>query len=216
MQYSGSRGSRDSNFVREYLKDLREVWGSTDASLTRTTFIIVVLAGTFVLIAGKGIGDVSVSGLKITNLPLVQAVIPVVVAYLAFVQSISAAVAGRLMNVHDRLCEHYWPKFHEEGLDRTLRPGNSFASTAVLSCSIANQTWKKPFKFLPAVRFVVYLVAPPLFVLYSLVQLWQAQQHPGVSTLVIVAVTVGSALLLLASIPNLVLIYALWQAGEDI
>jgi hypothetical protein len=56
--------------VSEYIHDLRENWKSTEETFNKTILLVTILAVAFVLVGNKGVDDVVIGGIKITNLKL--------------------------------------------------------------------------------------------------------------------------------------------------
>jgi hypothetical protein len=193
----------NSDMIREYWRDVRANWQASEASLRRTVFYIVALATAFILLGAKGIGEISFVGLKVTDLNVVRTLIPVVLGYLAYVVSADAAISLRLRHLHDALAKHYWPDFYANDLELPVRPVGSFQDLAVIERHVRNKFLRKGVHAGSIVRFLVILACPALFEVFAL---WQLLAQEGGVVWLEIVVTVLSAALVLASVPNLVYI----------
>jgi hypothetical protein len=189
------------DWLLAYASDLRENWKSTESAFSRTTFLVVSLAATFVLIGGNEVAEFSVGGMKITNLNVVQGGLPVVIAYLTFTLSLTAGIAFWLASTYDALCKHYWPEFYAQDLELTLRPSSSFAATAILASATGKHWLGNLMGWVGAVRFLAYIVGPVVFEAYALTSLWRSTTVSTLEAVVVSTLTVG---LLAACLPNLV------------
>jgi hypothetical protein len=194
------RPAQNQDWQLAYAKDLRENWISTESAFSRTTFLVVSLATTFVLISGNEVAEFSVGGMKITNLNIVQGALPVVIAYLTFTLSLAAGIAYWLADTHDALYKHYWTDFHSQDLELTLRPSGSFAATEMLAHATDKIWLGRLVALVGVVRFVAYIGGPLVFETYALATLWRSATVPTAEAVVVSALTV---VLLIACVPNL-------------
>jgi hypothetical protein len=135
IDFDKALGKLDDNseMIREYWRDLRASWQASENVLRRTLFYIFALAAAFMLLSIKAVGEVSFLGLKVTNLGLVGAAIPGIVAYLTFIVSTNAAIVLRLGKLHDDIAKHYWSEFCRSDLEVTVRPTGSIGETLLVT-----------------------------------------------------------------------------------
>lgn len=201
----GSPGEHD-DWVREYLRDLRQNWAAAEATVTKSVTAIIALATAFLLIAAHGIGEVAIAGVKITRLAPVEAAIPVMITYLFYVTAQNSATSFLLGIVHDELCQYYWPAFYLENLELTLRPVGSLTGVSLTASHVKNEFLANTLAMVGFLRFIVFVIGPFTFAVYAMVALWRQSEMPTV----LAALSTGlSSVLLLAVLPSLVSIAAI-------
>jgi hypothetical protein len=203
--------SANSDMIREYWRDVRANWQASEASLRRTVFYFFALATGFILLGAKGVREITFVGLTVTDLNVVRTLIPVVMAYLAYVVSANAAISLRLRVLHDKLAEHYWNDLYKHNLELAVRPVGSFLDLAMIENHIHSKALSSWVHAGNIVRFLVILAGPTLFEVFAL---WKLLAQGGGPLWLEIVVAFLSGLLVLASFANLVYVFAYRKAGN--
>lgn len=206
IDFADALGSLNDNseMIRGYWKDLRDSWQASESALRRTLFYILALAAAFMLLRAKDITGVSVLGLSVTNLRLVETLIPAVISYLTYAASTNAAIATRLSTIHDQMAEHYWPRLYAAKLELTVRPVGSFAETSLITSDI-EESFLSNVSFVAGLgRFLISIFAPIAFEVFTLVILFT---QPGGILWLNCAVAAFAFLAIFACVPNLYYIF---------
>lgn len=99
--------------AKECLGIFRENLQKADAASVRQSAIFLFLAVSFELLNRAAISEISIAGLKVSDLGLVQKVLPVGIAYYYYAALSSYSSRRLLMEVIDRTVEHVYPKLYE-------------------------------------------------------------------------------------------------------
>ncbi len=185
--------------VREYLRDLRTNWAGYESSIARSSGLMFGLAAAFLLLSGGSVGTVSLVGVELTSLEIIQASIPVVIGYLAFALVQASALSWRLADTHDELVEYSFPSFYAADLELTLHPPGAFTAQALLRFSTTRPGLGRLVGKLGLLRSAVQLFAPLVFLVYAVVEMWADRVASPVTRSVSTVLTVA---MLAAAVPH--------------
>lgn len=121
---SGKSSEENRNDAIEYMKVVRETWKDVSASLNRTLFIMLGLAAVFELIITGSSKEVNIAGFVFEDLSTIQAVLPVLVAYLYLEVITSYMRFDDLSAMHRELMRITSPALESHGLDIPLTPSS--------------------------------------------------------------------------------------------
>lgn len=128
-------GLKDEAEAREYSKSVYAIWQSISALLSRTVLSIFLLMALFeLLVYQRTPTAISIGTFTLVNVPIIQIVLPTVVAFLLYDGSRLSARWLRLELVYTELVEIYAPKLRQNGLHYLLEPNlPSFWGVGALS-----------------------------------------------------------------------------------
>jgi hypothetical protein len=121
---SGKSNEENRHDAIEYMKALRETWKDVSASVNRTLFIMLGLAAVFELITTGGSKEVNIAGFVFDDLATIQAILPVLVAYLYLEVITSYMRFDDLSTMHRELMRIANPALESQGLDIPLTPSS--------------------------------------------------------------------------------------------
>jgi hypothetical protein len=176
-----------------YLAELRQNWREAEKSQDRCFLGIIAGMAIFQLSIHGDISEASIAFVKLKSLEFLGPVLPVVVAYLFYQMCSIQTLTISMLTVHNTILESYFPERRECGIESALFPA-SFA--AGHSSPLPVRPGRPGFARLigPFVGGAVWLFVPPMFLVYSFIQLFRL--YGGSSPLVWVSLTVASVLTL--------------------
>ena len=153
---------------RDYLQTIRENLRLSNTTFASRATLLLIAAVSFALLADAAVGEVTLFGVKVNNLAIVQKLIPIVVAYTYY--SLFAIMAyRRLLNeVHDEIMRISFPEFYAQNLEFYCYPPSPFHIERIISSettgrlSSALNTLNDPLVFAIG-------VGPALFEVYAFI-----------------------------------------------
>src|SRR4051794_10949967 len=125
------RISEEKQFATDYLDIIREALNVADGRLIKLSGTMIVLIATFEFIARAAIAEASFGGLKVTDLSLIQKLLPVLVAFLASRLVAITAVRAILLAAYNEMFRRIAPKMYENHLEALSFPP-SFSAELLL------------------------------------------------------------------------------------
>jgi hypothetical protein len=121
--YDSFHGDDSVARAKEYSGSVYAVWKDIASSLSRISLPIFLLMAVFeLLIYQHGATSVSIGGLTLVNSPVVQAVLPAIIAFLIY-ESFRLSIRWLdLRQAYVALAKIWAPELDENGLDLLIRP----------------------------------------------------------------------------------------------
>jgi hypothetical protein len=158
----------DKAEAREYSKSVYTIWQSVSGSLSRTVLLVFLLMALFELLVYQRIPTaISIGTFTLVNVPIIQIVLPTVVAFLLYDGSRLSVRWLRLELVYTELVKIYAPALEQNGLHYLLEPNlPSFWGVGAQSFEFAH-TGNKSDAFIHQANRIVYttmiLIVPVAF-----------------------------------------------------
>jgi hypothetical protein len=160
----------------DYLTELRTNWRETERDLRRSVALIIILASVFELIGRGGVAELSLASIKISELDLVRTVIPLAIAYFSNSLLLLFIEVRTYRAVHDQFFRRAYKDLGDTQLYIPLEPASSVIRTGDLTGQYLKETiFTGLAYFYLVLRFVVVILGPILFTVYSYVQLFRDQ-----------------------------------------
>lgn len=158
--------------AKEFLSVIRDNWHIAEDSIEKHVRIALTLVIIFELLARAAVSEVSISGFKLTDLSLLQKLLPLGFAYLAY--QVSALYSRRrlMIELHDEMVKSILPGFHANNLGYYAHPPQSSFNTEQL-LSANTQGWLSQWIHnLSAPIWFVTILGPPTFQIYAYYRLF--------------------------------------------
>jgi hypothetical protein len=195
------KDNKECEYANEYLAAVRNNWQVTQGTITRLSALLIAVAFIFELIISSKNSTVTLLGFDLSATAIVKVALPVVVAYLYYQITYSFIESGIYQSAHDRVLQEVYPAIYETNSERPLHPANAL-ETGVDRIYYSLGTDSRATKLiygLSVIRILVITIAPPLYVAYSYIQLFQKFGIASVEAWIGVAV---SAILLTSGLIN--------------
>jgi hypothetical protein len=115
----------NSEYLDEYLQAIRENWKDITSAANRTITRMLLAAGTFELVVRAASKKITIFGLEVTDLTLIRAALPVIVAYLFFELCFLIQLRNNYYEVHNSIIQDVYSHIYDRDLHALLEPGKS-------------------------------------------------------------------------------------------
>jgi hypothetical protein len=160
------RISEEKQFATDYLDIIREALNVADGRLIKLSGTMIVLIATFEFIARAAIAEASFGGLKVTDLSLIQKLLPVLVAFLASRLVAITAVRAILLAAYNEMFRRIAPKMYENHLEALSFPP-SFSAELLLGRFSSSKTAVDVVGFITVGGILLLIVGPLAFECYA-------------------------------------------------
>jgi hypothetical protein len=193
-----------------FLGEALTSWRDCEKSINRTTALLVLACGAAELIIRGSTSELSLAGLKITELGVALYVLPVLVAYLY--SSLMALAAESSMNeiAFQTVFLALHPKLADAHLERLLYPANMtfFAGDRLRHGFGTKSRLRKLVDLSFGARPLVLIVLPVLYEIYLLIRLFG---RLGLTNVLLWSAAVLSGVLVAAGLVAVVAAALVWQ-----
>jgi hypothetical protein len=194
--------------AQAYLGTLRDTWREISTTLTRNSWIIVVLLTVYELAGRRAISTITIGPLVLANLEYVRIFVPTIVSYLFYEQTLLVERWIESEATHQYLMHMLAPKIEEFDLDTLLVPQLPALSNLVHSYSDTSQTTSKSVRAIAQYALALILfVSVPVFDAIALTEL--SRYFGAVSVVFWINVALTAALVVLATV-----VLILWLIEE--
>jgi hypothetical protein len=132
-------GTDDKESVGKYLDVIRSNLRDCTAMFDRRVQTLIIAIIGLELIAQAAVSEVSFAGIKLSDLNLVQKLLPCVIAYLYY--SLATVISYRrlLEEVHDRVTGHLFPAFLANNLEFYGHPPTVFHLEKIIASDVGGR-----------------------------------------------------------------------------
>jgi hypothetical protein len=107
---------------RDYLEHIRQQWKDVETENRRTVAKMFLALVAFEFITRAAIGKISIGGLEISDLSLIQKFLPVVVSYFFYDVARLAAIGRQYKDVYHNVTKQVYPVLDKYKLDGLVAP----------------------------------------------------------------------------------------------
>jgi hypothetical protein len=160
----------------------------TESTIVRSSRFLLLIAIVFELISRAAVSELSFSGVKITDLSLIQKTLPLIAAYFYYTTMSGVAMRRLLTEFHDRLFTLLSPKFRTEDFELFLLPFTPLITERI----IANNTngWiSKLIRNLSLPLMIIVLLGPLIFEAYAFYELFYSFGVKDVVTWIVLSIS---------------------------
>lgn len=157
--------------LAEFLKGIRENQYRTEERLVKTAGLLLSLAIVCELLSQAAVSEVSVLGLKLTNLVLVRKFLPIGLAYVFYSHLALLALRRLLLECHWHATKAAQPQIFENGLWRFLNPPSSFETESIFESRTAGAL-KAAISNLSVPLMIALTIGPILYIIYAYFRLF--------------------------------------------
>jgi hypothetical protein len=199
-----------------FLGEIRANWKEAEKDLRRTMGTLLLLAAVFLLTLASTsdpqVKKITILGVDITDIPLLQIALPVVVAYLFSSIVVLLSDIQLFADAHNALYRLMYGSFAKNNVQSLLDPPNaSFVSYARRHHFVESSLLQRIYPVLFWLKLAIVLAGPILFEVYSYYKLFPERGHSEVLFWISVVITV---VVMFAAFSVLWGMYQDWRQGE--
>jgi hypothetical protein len=185
-------------YAEKYLSEVLTNWRDAEKSTSRTSFILLLSCISVELIRQGAIKELSVSGVKVADLTILNAFLPVFIAYLYSSLLALAAECSVVETAFRHSFAHLQPELYKANFERVLYPANSTFSSSDLFRYAGGRKSGKLISVIGSARLLIILLYPIAYIVFYFWTLFAKVGYANVSFWI--SIVVSFALLIAAAI----------------
>jgi hypothetical protein len=163
------KDSEPRSYLNDFTTEIRTNWREVEKDLKRSAFLMFVFATVFELLTRGGVAELSLSFVKVTDLGIIQRLLPVAVAYFAYSTVSLLLETAVYLVVHDACMKTAYPSLSAEDLNRLIWPSNSvlLGEARFMYFLEERSIVSRSLDITTAVKLLALVLAPLAFEIYA-------------------------------------------------
>ncbi|SES83920.1 hypothetical protein [Geodermatophilus poikilotrophus] len=203
-------GEQAAAYEHAFLSELLVNWRDCEKSINRTTVLLVLACGVSELVIRGATSEVAVAGVRITDLAILYAILPVVIAYLYSSLMFLAAESSMNETAFKSILITRQPALWQARLGRLLYPSNmTFFAGDRLRFGFGKKAKLHKYVDLAAGARTFVLVIAPVF--YEVLLFWRLFLRAGTASITLWLALCLSTLLIASALIGLIAASTVWD-----